>query len=286
MAIEDAAVDPSTSDHAPADAGAAPGSSAAARAPTATAASPTGTDATSASAGPGVFARLSARPDPLSGIVLTLPVFLVYHLGILLVTERSSADLVSSLVFALLQASVSGYVIATLGFALALSATVWVRQRRGSVPSWALGRVLAESAALALLLVITVGWATYKLSGGVTLSAPHALSTLTRVVLACGAGFHEELVFRALMISGGSAALVKLFDMQRSAAVVLTVLVSSVAFGFAQYLGSFGDAFAFDTLAYRCLLGVALAAIYLLRGFALAVYTHVFFTALVYFVYA
>jgi hypothetical protein len=235
-----------------------------------------------------VWKLITTRPDPLSGVALTLPVFLVYHLGILLVPDRTGSDLVSSLVFRMLDASVSAYVITTFGFALGLAAIVWFRQKRGVVPSWAIGRLLVESAGFALLLLVTLGWATstYKLSSGVALSATRELSVLTKLVLSCGSGFHEELVFRALLVTGGSAALMSLFQMRRPTALAIAVIVSSLAFGLAQYIGPFGHSFVFDTLFYRALLGVAFAILYLVRGFASAVYTHVLFSALVFFVYA
>lgn len=229
---------------------------------------------------------LRARPDPLTGVALTLPVFLFYHLGILLVPERTSVDLVSRVLFVLLDASASAYLVVTFVLALAVASVVWVQRKRGAVPVWSLGRVLLEAGAFALLLLVTLGWATYRLSQGTPLSVPRELTALTKLVIACGTGFHGELVFHALLVSGGSAALVALLQLPRHTALGVTVTLSSLAFAAATFLGPLADAFAFDTLMYRGLLGLALSLAYLVRGFAVAVYAHVFYAALVFFVYA
>ena len=42
------------------------------------------------------------RHDPLTSLVLTVPVFLIYHLGILLIDIKNGVDLVSTLTFAVL----------------------------------------------------------------------------------------------------------------------------------------------------------------------------------------
>lgn len=225
------------------------------------------------------------RPDPFTSIALALPVFLVYHLGILLIAGRAPADLVSTVTFALLDASVSAYVVTTLGLALLLSSIAWVQQKRGAVPSWAIGRVLLESALYALLLLVTVGYLVYRLGGGQALPPEAALSVFDKLVLAAGAGFHEELIFRGVLVSGGAFLLRKL-GLPRGSAFVVTVIAASFAFAVCRFVGPLGEAFGLEALLYHALAGVALASIYVLRGFAVAVYTHAFYAALVFFVYA
>ncbi|HEX2676054.1 MAG TPA: hypothetical protein VHM19_05425, partial [Polyangiales bacterium] len=144
-----------------------------------------------APAGPGFWQRLVARPDPLTGLSLTLPVFVLYHLGLLLIEpQRSDSDLITGLMLRLLEESRSAYVIATLLLALVLSVLTWVQHKRGAAQHFAFARVLAESAALAFLLLVTLGWATHRLASGVALTATSALSPIAKVVLACGTGFH------------------------------------------------------------------------------------------------
>lgn len=250
---------------------------------------PSAAPAPSAASAPSAFSRLwrrvSTRPDPLTGVALTLPVFLAYHLGILVIPDRSDADAVSRLAFKMLDASVPAYITATFAIALVVAVIVWVQQKRGATPVWSIGRVVLESGAYALLLLVTLGWATYRLAPGIAAASPTSPPVLTKLVLACGAGFHEELVFHALLVTGAAAALQSLLKLPRPTALGTTVLVSSLLFALAQYLGSYSDV-TFDTFFYRALLGLAFALLYLVRGFAVAVYSHVFYVALVYFVYA
>jgi hypothetical protein len=193
---------------------------------------------------------------------------------------------VSSLTFALLDASVPGYVIATLGVALVLALAVWVQQKRGATPAWAIGRVLLESLAYSLFLLATAGWAAYRLAQGAAPPAARELGVLDKVVLAAGTGFHEEVVFRVLLVSGLGALLLRITKWPRTAALSGAVLVSSLAYASCRHIGPLGDPFAADIFLYHTLAGVGFAAIYLARGFAVAVYTHAFYAALVFFVYA
>jgi hypothetical protein len=237
--------------------------------------------------GPGFWARVVARPDPLTGLALTLPVFLFYHLGLLLIEpQRSDADLITGLMQRLLEQSKPAYIIATFGIALALSVLVWVQHKRKAAEQFSFARVLGESAALGFLLLITLGWATHRLAGGVALTAQSQLTPISKLVLACGTGFHEEIVFRVLLVTGGSVAFARLLKAPESVALGACVVLSSLIFGLSQFVGAFSVTFTFDTFMYRSLLGAAFAMTYLLRGFSVAVYTHVIYAALVYFVYS
>src|SRR5690349_529889 len=93
---------------------------------------------------------LMKRPDPLTSLAFTVPLFLFYHLGILQnagdVERRSRADFVSILVFSVLEASRQTYVLTTLALTLVLLLAAWVQQKRVAVPVVSFGRVLGESA--------------------------------------------------------------------------------------------------------------------------------------------
>ena len=62
-----------------------------------------------------VHALQRSKPDPLTSLVLTMPVFLIYHLGILLIDMRNGVDWVTELTFRLLDASIPAYVAVTIG---------------------------------------------------------------------------------------------------------------------------------------------------------------------------
>jgi len=81
----------------------------------------------------GLSAWLRRRHDPLTGLLLTIPVFLIYHLGILFINLRNGVDLVSGLTFELLHRSPLAYVGVTLGYAAAIAIAAYVLRRRGAI---------------------------------------------------------------------------------------------------------------------------------------------------------
>jgi hypothetical protein len=225
------------------------------------------------------------RHDPLTSLVLTVPVFLVYHLGILLVSRRNGVDWVSELTLELLDRSTLAYVGVTLLYAGALlGAGLWLRGRSQVKPS-ALGPVLLESLAWGLLLMATVGWATESMfAAQVALSAaPEPMGPITRVVMAAGAGFHEEVVFRVILFAGGGFFLRHVVGLRPFVAVALAAAGSSFVFAVAHYLGPFGDPFTLPSFTFRFLAGLFLAGVYRFRGFAVAVYSHSLYDLFVFF---
>jgi hypothetical protein len=225
---------------------------------------------------------LKRRHDPLTSLVLTVPVFLVYHLGILLVPTRNGVDWVSEATLELLDRSLLAYVGVTLGYAAGLlGAGLWWRGR-GQVRPSALGPVLAEGTVWALLLMATVGWATGVLVGNQV--GPAQMGPLTKVVMAAGAGFHEELVFRVGLFAGGAYALKRLTRMRPPMAVAVAAVASSLLFSAAHYVGPFGDALGLASFTFRFLAGLFLAGVYRYRGFAVAVYGHALYDLMVFFI--
>lgn len=225
--------------------------------------------------------QLTRRPDALTSLVLTVPVFLVYHLGILLIDYRNGVDLVTGLTFALLESSVLAYVGATLSIALLLWIAARVQGRGQHVSLQALGPVLLESGLWAGLMLVSVGWATAHLLTALSL-AP-VMGPTDKLVMAAGAGFHEELVFRVALLSGGRRVLMQLWSGQPRRALLASVVVSSLLFALAHHVGPAADPVEWHTLAFRTLAGGYLAGVYLLRGFAVAVYTHTLYDVLVFF---
>ncbi len=92
-------------------------------------------------------------------------------------------------------------------------------------------------------------------------------------MLSLGAGVHEELVFRLLMVGGGTWLLSNVLGLRRPLAIVFTMLVSSVLFSAAHHIIG-GEPYRTGAFVYRILCGLIFASIFQWRGFAVAVYTH------------
>lgn len=232
-----------------------------------------------------VWAAVRKRPNPLVSIAYTMPVFLVYHLGILAIDRRHDIDFVSTLVQRLLDASVPAYVLATLAVALLLLVTTWVQQKRGKAEPHLFRRVFAESLGAALLILMSIGWATHEVRTGEALSIPY-MSFREKFVLAAGAGFHEELVFRALLITGASWALRRLTKWKHLVSLIVCTLISSVLFSLAHYFVLADEVFVMQVAGFRVLEGLMFAALYLTRGFATVVYAHVLYDLMAFYLYS
>ena len=228
------------------------------------------------------FARwLGHRHDPLTSLLLTIPVFLVYHLGILVMNMRNGVDLVSGLTYELLEHSLLAYVAVTLGYALAIGGTVYFLRRKGKLKPAELLPVLGESAVLAVVMAFTVGWATSHLFDAQ--AGPPAMGPLEKLVMSAGAGFHEELVFRAILFGGGAFLLKKLMKTSELKAALIMAVVSSLLFSAVHYVGPFSDPFSLASFTFRALAGLFLVTVYRFRGFAVAVYTHAIYDLIVFF---
>ncbi|MEM9194962.1 MAG: CPBP family intramembrane glutamic endopeptidase [Myxococcota bacterium] len=229
----------------------------------------------------GFLDYLKTRHDPLTSLVLTIPVFLTYHLGILAIDLRNGADIVSNLLLQLSKNSIPAYIGVTLGYTAILFAVVWFLRRRGKIRPARILPVIAESTVLAILMLVTVGWATGKVFANQV--GGEALGPLESIVMAAGAGFHEELVFRVGLFAGGAWLLLRTKKLPTWAAWVVAAVVSSLLFSSVHYIGSLADAFTFQSFFFRALAGVFLAAVYKFRGFAVAVYTHTIYDVFVFF---
>jgi hypothetical protein len=222
------------------------------------------------------------KPDPLTSVVLTLPVFLIYHIGILWSDKRNGADWVSDLTLQLLHSSVSSYVIVTCAIAALLAGAVFVLRKTGKVRPTALLPVVLEGATWAVLMLVSIGWAIQRIVPALS-KAALGLGPFEKIVMAAGAGFHEEVMFRVVMLSGGALALRSLLSMPPVRAWLAAAVVSSLTFAFVHHLGPNGESITLAAFAFRTLAGLYLALLYGARGFAVAVYTHALYDLLVFF---
>jgi len=99
--------------------------------------------------------------------------------------------------------------------------------------------------------------------------APNIHLLLTMV----GAGIYEELFFRLLLLPAVIWALLRI-ELKSWLAYTLGVVLVSVAFAAAHSIGVEQDWF---TFAFRFLVGVILGAVFLKRGFGVAVGAHVLY---------
>ncbi|MDZ7338592.1 MAG: CPBP family intramembrane metalloprotease [candidate division KSB1 bacterium] len=133
--------------------------------------------------------------------------------------------------------------------------------------------MMAEAAVLAILL-------------GLGLDAlPHMMIVASRgvadvpyeVMLAIGAGIFEELVFRLVLLGSLVFFFTRLRQFPIWAGYFLALLITSMAFAVAHYFQVRKASFDGQVFLLRQLAGVAFGIIYCLRGFGVAVYTHLWY---------
>jgi membrane protease YdiL (CAAX protease family) len=260
-------------------------------APGAPAGAPVGAPASvAAPAPPAPRGYLAATRTATYGFFATLPLFVLYEAGVLLTSAgpggvRVGADVwLKSLLAAvgLVGWAALGGVVLLVG-----AAVVWAeRRRRPPLRAGYFGGIVLESLAYAVGLALVVGTAVGLLFNAAALPVAAALqgaggfSLPLKLALSIGAGLYEELVFRVLLVGGLFLVLRRLLP-ARAQAYAVAALVGAVVFSLVHYLGPYGDPFALSSFTFRFLFGLALNAVFLLRGFAVAAWTHALYDVLV-----
>jgi membrane protease YdiL (CAAX protease family) len=227
-------------------------------------------------------ASLRGRTNELTSLMLVFPLFLVYQIGVLAIPEvYNGADLITSELLHLLHGRLGAYILLNVGLGIAFLVALLVLRRRNEFQARQFIRVILESAFYAvtmgtfIVFVMTnVLHIDPRLRIAVPLAAgPHDVGMFGRIILSFGAGVHEELVFRLLMIPALIYLAQKLFGFGRAWSIVFAFLVSSVLFSLAHHVIG-GEPFHVGVFVYRTLCGLVFATIYQFRGFATGVYTH------------
>lgn len=141
------------------------------------------------------------------------------------------------------------------------------------------GWMILESVGYAIVLGFAVGITVGTLFN---MMVPQAVEHgfWTQFALSLGAGLYEELFFRVLLV-GGLFWLLNRLMKNRTRAYIISALVGALLFSWVHYIGSLGDTFTFSSFTFRFLFGLALNALYLIRGFGVAAWTHALYDVLI-----
>ncbi len=230
-------------------------------------------------------AYFAHRSDPLTNLFLVLPLFIVYHVGVVSQIEvlpdgryqwvGNGVDFLTGTALSLAHGNVLVYAAGAVVVTLVLTALILVARRRSGVHPRLFLPLLAESAVYAVLTAGIIGY----VIDAVGLGALDGKSFVSQVISSSGAGLHEELVFRMGLLHGG-AYLLERRGARPWMAWGSLGLVTSLLFSAVHYVGPLGDNFSLASFGFRFLLGVVFAAIYRFRGFAVAAWTHTLYDVL------
>lgn len=216
--------------------------------------------------------------QPLPSLVFIVPLLFLYEAGVALLGQSSPAEIRNGADHWLRQAILSlglnaGFVLPSL-IVLALSAWHYTGNYRRQFTLETYAGMTAESLLFSVLLIV-MGQAQDLLFQKMSLSEL-ALNVPTELPLAVGylgAGLYEEFLFRLLLLSGLFLALTSC-RIPRPWSMGAAVVISSILFAAAHYVGPAADGYDHFGFLFRFVAGLYFAALFVFRGFGIAVGTH------------
>ncbi|MFM9195985.1 MAG: type II CAAX prenyl endopeptidase Rce1 family protein [Planctomycetia bacterium] len=228
---------------------------------------------------------------PLTSLVFTLPLVLAYEGGVLVMGRGSPRNGADVWLRHLLDALGFGqYFLLPLLTVAGLLTWHFLAHDRWRVSLRVMPGMVAECVLWAVVLVGVARlqqslwpfrpgllWEWLQVPGGGD-AAWH--SPLARIIGYCGAGLYEEVLFRLLILPVAVWAFERL-GCSALAAGFWAILLSSVLFSAAHYVGPLGDSFGLYSFTFRAVAGLFFALLLLARGFGIAAGTHFFYDVLV-----
>lgn len=216
---------------------------------------------------------------PLTSLVFIAPLLLCYEVGAVVLKVQNGAD-----VWLRRWLDMLGFgqhfllPLLTVGVLLGWQ---YVTRRPWRVSP----RVLATMAVECILAAILL-WLISRMLGTVwrsvegwfetrTAAAP-ALSIGQRLQImvgCCGAGIYEEVLFRMLLLSA-AVWLAARSPLSPRWGLTLAVVVTSLLFAAAHYVGQYGEDFEAFSFTFRFVAGVFFSVLFVCRGFGIAAGTH------------
>lgn len=225
--------------------------------------------------------------QPFASLMFILPLLLVYEGGVLWLGPdaiRNGADVWMQ---QLLQyVGFGGYLLLPLLTVGILVAWHYTTQQSWHVSGSVLYGMAVECAILATVLVVIAHLHVQLLSiSGQPPRCELEPSTAFRwfsvsLVRFFGAGIYEELLFRLILLSA-VIGLISLVGVPRRTQLIAGVVMTSLVFSAAHYVGPHGEPLEVYTFVFRGVAGAFFALLFVLRGFGIAAGTHALYDVFV-----
>ncbi len=225
---------------------------------------------------------------PIVCLIFVTPILLIYELGVVFsesMQMRTGLD--TGFQWLLEWLGMGHLLLLPLITIFVLLAMHHCRRDRPGLRVSTLGGMIIESTGLGLILLCAakahhLWFLEYSddlfmnVAGNSVVTSPGAYSGWEQFVSFCGAGLYEELVFRLLLLSGLVMGLRRI-GIPRLTAIVTAVLLTSLLFAAAHYqiVNPAGAPFDVPGFAVRTVVSLVFCAVFLLRGFGIAVGTHI-----------
>jgi hypothetical protein len=224
-----------------------------------------------------VTSPLRPRDNAWTDIGLTLPIFLLYHAGVVFLPMRNAADLVTSRLVELAERSLFLYLTLTASVGACIIVLFLVLGQKRALRWQRFAMIAVEGIVYAVALRIIAGYVVGQLR--LDAGAPVQLGLYAGLVMSLGAGFYEELIFRvALFALLGQLAQLALISSPAPWKKALFWLgwaaLTSMLFSGWHHLGELAEPFTLSAFVFRWVSGLVFTLIFAARGFATAVWTH------------
>jgi membrane protease YdiL (CAAX protease family) len=216
--------------------------------------------------------------------LFVLPIVLLYEILLLLYNQsmvygiRNGADfIIKKTLFSF--GGVPGIVIGFL-LLLVLAASIYYQRKMSGQPIRFkyFAFMLLESVFYAAIFGLVIGTVTSVALPGINIllqSGVREVGPGLKLALSLGAGIYEELLFRVILVSVFYGILYFIFRKWPAwTKYVVAALVSAIIFSVFHYIGPYGDNFTIYSFFFRFFSGLALNALYIYRGYGIAVWTH------------
>ncbi len=217
-----------------------------------------------------VLGKSSAWTD----LGLTLPIFVIYDLGVMFLPVRNAADVVTQELVALAHHDGVSYAALTVGLG-ALYVGVLLLCGRGQALRWQSFAWLALEGvvyAIGMRLVASAVVGKLFLAAGVE-------GRFTGFIMSLGAGLYEEVAFRVVLFGLGLRCLKVLFRpgsrLERLSLSFGWATLCALIFSAWHHVGALGDELDARVFVFRAVCALVFTVIYVARGFAPVVWTHV-----------
>jgi membrane protease YdiL (CAAX protease family) len=145
-----------------------------------------------------------------------------------------------------------------------------------------LAGMLAESVLWTLpILVVGLILGKGQAAAAMELTTIADRSWQARLTLAIGAGIYEELLFRLILVTAVHFIVVDLFRLSNGVGFVVAAVVSAMAFALYHDVSAGGGGADLTKFLFLAAAGLYFAALFILRGFGVAVATHALYDVVV-----
>jgi len=227
---------------------------------------------------------------PLTSLAFVAPWLILYEVGVLALDRhavRNGADVWLRQLLDLL--GFSQYFLLPLLTVAILLAWHYLTQQSWRVPMGVLYTMLAECAALAVVLVIIARLQDSLLSvfmPGMSQAAIRAAiwdsfaGWLGEIVGYIGAGVYEELLFRLMMVPA-AVWLLRQCGCSTTQSLAGAVIITSLLFAAAHHIGPEGEPILLRNFLFRTIAGTFFATLFVYRGFGIAAGAHALYDIVV-----